>query len=243
MISVIVPTYNEAKNIPELVSSVDRALSGIEGQDVEILIMDDDSPDGTARLAEDLEYPGLRAINRKGKPRGLAYAVIDGFAAAKGQFLAVIDADLSHPPSVLPELYAAIEEGHELAVASRYVPGGGTANWPWIRRFVSRGVSCFGRLVTPVRDSASGCFMLKREVLRDVTLDPLGFKIGLEVIVKGRHEDMIKEVPYVFTDRRAGESKLGPGVMFSYLKQVARLFFYQRRRQKPPDAEADGPSR
>jgi dolichol-phosphate mannosyltransferase len=134
-----------------------------------------------------------------------------------------MDADLSHPPAVLPDLIGAINQGSLLAVGSRYVPGGGVVNWPLKRRFVSR-VSCLlARPLTAVKDATSGFFAFRREVIEGVRLNPWGFKIGLEIYVKARHQGKIKEVPFVFTDRRAGESKLSGKVMGLYLKQLWNL--------------------
>ena len=231
MISVIVPTYNESKNAPSLISQIEENFQKAGMTDYEILVMDDDSPDGTANIVNDLKNPKARAVNRRGKPRGLAAAVIDGFGHARGEVLAVMDADLSHPPAVLPDLIRAINEGAVLAVGSRYVPGGGVANWPWKRRFVSR-VSCLlARPVTAVKDATSGFFAFRREVIEGVELSPRGFKIGLEIYVKGLHRNMIKEVPFVFTDRREGESKLSGKVMGLYLRQLWALMSKHKPKQ------------
>ncbi|MBF0254365.1 MAG: polyprenol monophosphomannose synthase [Candidatus Omnitrophica bacterium] len=226
MLSVIIPTYNEIANIPELISSVDRALSAAAAE-YEILIMDDDSPDGTAKLAADLQFPRVRVVNRRGRTRGLASAVIDGFREANGNILAVMDADLSHPPEVLVRLHAAVLEGALLAVASRYVPGGGVKNWPVKRQWMSRIASWAGRILAPVNDSSSGYFMFRREVIEGLHLDPLGFKIGLEIFVKGKHQGRIREVPYVFSDRLAGKSKLSAGVMGAFAKHYWKLLAFK----------------
>ena len=223
MISVIIPTYNESANIRPLLMEIEKALRAAGRADFEVLVMDDDSPDGTAAQVQAMGQPVFRAINRRGKKRGLSEAVIDGFSQARGNILAVMDADLSHPPSVLPKLCQVIEAGAPVAVGSRYVPGGGVENWPWKRRFVSR-VSCLlARPVTKVRDATSGFFACRREVIEGVPLSSLGFKIGLEVYVKGRHEGKITEVPYIFTDRRQGQSKLAGKVMMQYLRQLRDL--------------------
>ena len=226
MISVIVPTYNEGANIAGLIEAVKQALDQAALSDFEILIMDDDSPDGTAALVNGMKDPRVHAVNRKGRPRGLSAAVIDGFGEARGGLLAVMDADFSHPPDVLPRLFKALlEEGADLAIGSRYVPGGGITNWPWKRRVTSRVACWLARPVTRVKDATSGFFALKKKSIEGVSLNPWGFKIGLEVAVKARHGGRFKEVPFVFTDRRAGESKLGTGVMFLYLKQLLAIFF------------------
>jgi len=223
MLSIIIPTYNEAKNLPELISCIDQALSKEDIQSYEVLVMDDDSPDGSAQLVTDLEMPHVRSVNRKGRPRGLANAVIDGFHEAKGDVLAVMDADLSHPPRALPNMYCAIENGMNLVVGSRYVRGGGVQNWPFLRRLSSHLACLVAKLVTPIKDATSGFFMVRKSSLDGVRLDPLGFKIGLEVFVKARHEGKVQEVPYIFEDRKAGQSKLTGNVIVLFFRQILGL--------------------
>lgn len=226
LVSLLVPTYNEAANIGALASATRAALAGLEA---EMLVLDDASPDGTADAADRAEPGFCRAVRRTG-PRGLSHAVIEGFAVAKGDFLVVMDADLSHPPELLPRLLAPLRAGDaDLAVASRYVPGGSTPGWPLRRRVTSRVACWLARPFTPVKDATSGYFACRREVVQGVDFDARGFKIGLEVFVKGRWKRVV-EVPYAFQDRRAGESKLGARVMFHYLEQLAALV---PRRKKP----------
>ena len=223
MISVIIPTYNESKNMPELLSAVDRVFAHAGISDFEVLVMDDDSPDGTAKLVDELEIPKIRSVNRRGKPRGLAPAVMDGFKTAKGDIWCVMDADLSHPPDVLPLLAGAIREGAVIAVGSRYVKGGGVKDWPWKRRLASRMACWAANLVTPVRDATSGFFMVRREAMNGVVLTAEGFKIGLEVFAKADHQGRIREIPYVFKDRTRGSSKLGGLVIRQFFSQLWRL--------------------
>ncbi len=200
VISIIIPTYNKSKNMPELLSAVDRIMSDSGPADYEVIVMDDDSPDGTAALVSELGIPKIRAVNRKGRPRGLAPAVMDGFAEAKGDVLCVMDADLSHPAEALPPLAEAVAGGAAIAVGSRYVKGGGVRNWPLRRRLASRAACLAANLVTPVRDSTSGFFMVRRSAMDGVVLTAEGFKIGLEVFVRARHGGRIREIPYVFKD-------------------------------------------
>jgi dolichol-phosphate mannosyltransferase len=223
MISIIVPTYNERKNIVRLIMEVESALIQSSITDFEILVMDDDSPDQTADHVIALKDPKVRLVNRRGRVRGLSNAVIDGFREARGEILGVMDADLSHPPAAVPSLVEALAGDTLIAVGSRYVRGGGIVNWPLKRRIVSRVACWLACGITPVRDSTSGFFFLKREVLGGVTLDPYGFKIGLEVFARTRHAGKIKEIPYVFTDRREGQSKFGPSIITTYLKQLVHL--------------------
>ena len=221
MISVVVPTYNEAATIPLLVA---RLAAALQGRPWELVVIDDASPDGTADIAERLGRDApVRVVRRKGK-LGLASAVIDGFAAAGGETLVVMDADLSHPPEVVPRLVDAIANGTDLAVGSRYVAGGRTVDWPLRRRVVSRVACLMGNALVPVRDATSGFFALRREVVEGVRLNPIGFKIGFEVIARGRYRSVV-EIPYTFRDREAGRSKFGTREVASYglqLLQVAR---------------------
>lgn len=221
-VSVIVPTYNEAAALPELAR---RLFAGLEAAGIagELVVVDDSSPDGTGEIAQELAqtYP-MQVLQRPPKS-GLASAVIDGFARARGEILVVMDADLSHPPEVVPRLIRAVEGGAELAVASRHVPGGGMEDWPWHRRLVSWVANLLARPFVPIHDATSGFFALHREVVAGVSLDPIGFKIGLEIMAKG-HYRRAAEVAYIFRDRRYGESKFGTRQIWDYLQQLGRIW-------------------
>ncbi|ASJ10397.1 dolichol monophosphate mannose synthase [Thermococcus sp. P6] len=226
-ISVIVPTYNERENLEELFERIDRAL---RGYDYEIVVVDDDSPDGTWKFATGLSDRYPVKVIRRTREKGLSSAVIRGFREAEGDVFVVMDADLQHPPEVIPELLRAIEGGADIAVASRYVPGGGVKNWYWYRRLISRGAIMIGRLALPkirnVRDPVSGFFALRREVVENVDLNPVGFKILLEILIKGNY-GKVAEVPFTFGLRKAGESKLGTGTIFNYLRHIYRLMRWE----------------
>lgn len=224
MISLIIPTYNESENILTLVNGVKESFAKNSITDFEIRVMDDDSPDGTAEKVKALNDPRVKVINRRGRPRGLAAAVIDGFKEASGDVLGVMDADLSHPPETLPRLVRAISEGNQIAVGSRYVPGGGIEDWPLKRVVVSRVACWMARPFTGVKDATSGFFLVRASALDGVRFNPLGFKIGLEVFVRSRHGGKIKEVPYVFTDRKKGFSKFNGPIIGCYLKQLFSLW-------------------
>ena len=227
MVSIIIPTYNESGNILKLISSIEAELSKAGMLDYEILVMDDDSPDGTCEIVRGLNHKTVTAINRRGKQKGLSHAVIDGIGRSRGEIVGVMDADLSHPPHVIPSLIEEIKRGANLAVGSRYVPGGGISNWPLKRRASSSVACALARVVTSVQDSTSGFFFFRKEILDGVNLNPLGFKIGLEVFVKGRHGNKVTELPYVFTDRKSGQSKLSMNVIGCYLLQVLFLLRYK----------------
>jgi dolichol-phosphate mannosyltransferase len=231
LLSVVVPTYNERERLAEFVDTVFRALAAhdVEG---ELIIVDDHSPDGTGELAESLTSRyNARVVHRSGK-LGLGSAVVAGFAIARGRFLGVMDADLSHPPDVLPLLLAAQQHaGLDFVVGSRYVAGGGTRNWPASRAFMSWSACTVARVLTPVRDTASGFFVIRREVLRDVEVKAAGFKICLELLVRGSYLS-VAEVPYVFVDRAAGQSKMNHREALGFVVQLWNLYRWQRRHHR-----------
>ncbi|HTJ60558.1 MAG TPA: polyprenol monophosphomannose synthase [Candidatus Saccharimonadales bacterium] len=219
MLSVVVPTYNEAGSVPKLAERLHAALGG---RDWELVIVDDGSPDGTADIAAALAPRIPTNVVRRAGKGGLASAVIAGFAAARGDILVVMDADLSHPPELVPALLSAIEDGADLAVGSRYVAGGGVEDWPMRRRIVSRVACLMGSVLVPVRDATSGLFALRRSVIDGVTLNPIGFKIGFEVIARGRYRSVV-EVPYTFRDRELGASKFGRREVGQYVVQLGQV--------------------
>lgn len=222
--SIVIPTYNEAGGIERLLRAIDGACKS-DALDAEIIVVDDNSPDGTGAIVDRLsaELP-VRCLHRPGK-MGLSSGVIDGWKTARPQSraLGAMDADFSHDITILPKMVAAMDAGYGLAVGSRYVAGGGITNWP-MRRIVTSRVACaLARPLTNVRDITSGYFLVRREALDNVTLDPIGFKIGLEVIAKA-HYGKVTEIPYVFTDRTTGESKLNQREIVNYLKQLRKLY-------------------
>lgn len=222
--SIIIPTYNEKENLPILIERIVNALkgSGIEG---EIIVVDDDSPDGTWKAAEELKekYENLKVLRRIDK-RGLSSAVLDGFEIAGGRILGVIDADLSHPPEKIPELVEPIIKGEaEITIGSRYIDEGGIEKWSLMRKVYSRTATLLVLGLTRVKDPMSGFIFLKKEVIEGKKLNPLGFKIGLEILVKGNYKN-VSEIPIIFADRAYGESKLGGGVVLEYLIQLSNLY-------------------
>ncbi len=230
MLSLVIPTYNELSSLEVLLPKLEKVSTELHTP-LEIIVVDDNSPDGTAEFAQGYRSAPnvhLRVVRRDGK-FGLASAVIEGWRTARGRYLGVIDADGSHDESILPQLLAAVREGTaDLAVGSRYVPGGGMGDWPLHRRTVSVVAIGLGRLVCSIRDLTSGYLVFRREVLEGVSLDPIGFKIGLEVMVRGRYRTFV-EVPYMFADRTRGASKLGGREVFSFVIQVLRLFVHRLR--------------
>ena len=221
-ISIVVPTYNEAENLENLVYGVFEL-----GLDLELIIVDDASPDGTGEIADGLrgKFPNLRVIHRT--ERGLASAVVEGFTAAEGEILGVIDADFSHPLEAVPRVIAPISDGYaDVSVGSRYVPGGEIHGWNWIRKLTSRGAILLARPLTRVKDPVSGFIFLRKEVLDGVSLSPTGYKIGLEILVKSRYSRAV-EIPYTFKNRDTGKSKLSIREYWNYIVHLTRLYRYK----------------
>jgi dolichol-phosphate mannosyltransferase len=233
----VVPTYDEAENVAELVAMLRKAVPGIK-----VLIVDDDSPDGTAEVARALavEHGAVDVLVRHDR-RGLGSAYRDGFRQAidGGADVCVqIDADLSHDPADLPALLANIEHGADLAIGSRYVPGGRTENWPWRRRWLSRWGNRYaaGLLGLAVNDATAGYRAYRAE-----SLEAMGFE---EVVAEGygyqiemthrlvRAGGRIVEFPIEFRDRRAGRSKLSQGIVGEAMGLVLRLWVADRRDRK-----------
>ncbi|MGA1793696.1 MAG: glycosyltransferase [Thermoplasmatota archaeon] len=226
ILSVIIPTFNEKENMPLIIPRVAKVL-GRAGIPHEILVMDDDSPDGTASSVRKLakKFPQARCIVRKTE-KGLSPAVIQGYREADGDILLVMDADLSHPVEALPSMYNAIaKEGADIVVGSRHAKGGGIENWPFSRRFISWGAASMARPLTSCSDPMSGFFAVKPEVIKGAPLKPKGYKILLEVLVKGKY-NKVAEVPITFKDRQLGESKLGSKVIINYLQHLFKLYLF-----------------
>jgi dolichol-phosphate mannosyltransferase len=227
-VSLIVPTYNESMNIQELLCRAHRALEAVTTQ-FEIVVVDDRSADGTAELvlASAREIPNVRLIRRTGT-RDLSASVMEGWTAAHGEILAVIDADLQHPPEKLTALLdALLRSNADVAVASRHVKGGGVTEWRLHRRAVSWCATVMASFLIPgvlrmVRDPMSGFFALRRRILASAALHATGYKILLEVLARAPYESLV-EIPYVFEERKRGESKLGARQVWQYLRHVLRL--------------------
>ncbi|QOV24372.1 glycosyltransferase [Anabaenopsis elenkinii] len=227
-LSLVIPTYKERDNIQKVIQILTQTLNESIPGDYELIVVDDDSPDLTWKVAQSLtqEYPQLRVMRRQ-QERGLSSAVIRGWQVAKGDILGVIDGDLQHPPEVLTQLLTKIAQGADLAVASRHVDGGGVSSWSVVRRFLSRGAQVLGLILLPrvlsrVSDPMSGYFMVRRHSILSVKLNPVGYKILLEVIARGNIKN-ISEVGYVFCERKEGESKVTWKQYLDYIHHLIRL--------------------
>ena len=230
-VSVIVPTYCEADNLPLLVPRIHEAATS-NGIDAEIIIVDDNSSDETPQVCRTLQesFP-VRLIVRTGE-RGLSSAVIAGMRAAHGDVLLVMDADLSHPPEKIPELVSALNDPEtDFVIGSRYVTGSSTAeDWGLLRWVNSRAATWLARPFTSAKDPMAGFFSLRRSAFQSAeeTLNPIGYKIGLELIVKCGCKKVV-EVPIHFADRLHGQSKLSIREQIHYLWHLKRLFDHQYR--------------
>jgi len=221
-VSVVVPTYCEARNLPELIERLD-GVRVENGFSLELIIVDDNSGDGIEEFIASLHCPWVHLIVRIGE-RGLSSAVIHGLKRADNDALVVMDGDLSHPPEAIPALVERLREGADFVIGSRYVTGGSIdESWGWVRRLNSKVATTLARSWTAISDPMSGFFALHRETFaRGDHLDPIGYKIGLELLVKCRCQ-RVEEVPIHFKSRAHGESKLSLREQFRYLQHLARL--------------------
>lgn len=217
-VTVIVPTLNEAPNLPELVRRIWASLPAVE-----ILFVDDASGDGTPHVVRELAntFP-VRLVERVGE-RGLSTAVLRGLNEARTEICVVMDADLSHPPESIPRMVREVEDGADVAVGSRYVRGGEIDQWPFFRRLTSRVGTMMARPLTPVRDPMAGFFCLRRRMVEGIPLKPRGFKILLEILARTGTRNIV-EVPIRFGDRSQGASKFGPKQRREYIDQIRELY-------------------
>lgn len=233
-ISIIVPTYNERESIINFLEETITQLS-LNNITADVIVVDDNSPDGTADLVENFSknHSNVILAKRKGK-MGLASACIHGFNLSKSKIIGVMDGDLSHAPKALPYLLnPLIYNLCDITVGSRYIPGGRVLNWPLRRYMISRTAGFLGSMLTTVKDVTSGFFFFKREVIDNIHLDPIGFKICLEILVKGNYQT-IMEVPFTFSDRVTGKSKMGAKEIFLYLQHLYRLYKYKQVQKNKP---------
>jgi dolichol-phosphate mannosyltransferase len=230
---LILPTYNESENIEAIVGAALEHLGSTAG-DHRILIVDDGSPDGTGEIADRLaaDHPEVEVLHRPGKG-GLGPAYLAGFHRALdgGADLVIeMDSDFSHDPADLPRLIAAAEDA-DLVLGSRYVAGGGVTDWGLLRRFVSRAGSAYARVVlgVPVRDLTGGFKCFRRSVLEALDLEAVhanGYSFQIELTYRASRAGFsIAEVPIVFRDRRAGESKMTPRIALEAVWMVPSLRF------------------
>ncbi|MFQ3631509.1 polyprenol monophosphomannose synthase [Roseiflexus sp.] len=227
--TVVIPTYNERENIAELIQRI------LEMSRFRVLVVDDNSPDGTAAVVSELaaDEPRIGLLLRPEK-RGLGSAYVAGFrrALAEGAaFICEMDADFSHDPCYLPQLLAAAETRYDLALGSRYVPGGGTTDWGIVRQLISRGGNLYARIILglPVMDATGGFRCYRRRVLETINLDDIqsnGYAFQIELAYRTMRAGFrIGELPIIFPDRRVGRSKMSRRIVLEALINVWRLRF------------------
>lgn len=233
LVSIVIPTYNEQDNVRTMASRIASAFSTLPALQYEIWFMDD-SVDATPTVLEELAQSDAHVhyVHRTGV-RGLGHAVVEGFSMAKGDYLIVMDADLQHPPELLPTIVTRLHEGMELVIPSRFVPGGSDGGLNLRRKLISWIARTIGRLaLSPLRhitDCTGGYFGLHRSVVREVQLNPIGWKILIEVLVKGNYKS-VHEVPYAFLEREVGLSKMSVREQLRFLQHITTLV-----RQSPDD--------
>jgi dolichol-phosphate mannosyltransferase len=221
-----VPTLNEAGNIERLLKEVQRVLDPLN-RPYEIVVVDDGSEDGTPDIVQryaELD-PHVRLLSRR-EERGLAGAVLHGWNHSSGEVLGVIDADLQHPPDILPLLLESIDDGNDIAIGSRYVTKDGVAGWNPVRVAISRASTWatppLQRKGVRIKDPMSGFFVVRRESVDGIEFESKGFKLLLEILVRGRIQSA-QEIPFHFGRRHAGKSKANLGVVFHYLHLLGKL--------------------
>lgn len=222
-VSILVPALNEAPNVEPLLRAIleEGRASSLA---LEVIVIDDGSTDGTRERVRQWEKDHPVRLLAREKERGLAGAVLAGARLAVGEVVAVMDADLSHPPEKISELVRPVlDASYDMVIGSRYVPGGSTPGWPLSRRIVSRGAAVLAWPLTRVRDPLSGFFAVRRDVFLEAGKEASGFKVGLEVLVRGGSSLRVLEVPITFRDRAYGKSKLGSRVLGVYLVQLVTL--------------------
>lgn len=228
-VSIILPTYNESQNILKMLHSIRESIPRTIS--AQTIVVDDNSPDGTGRIVEayrrgltQMAGYTIDVIHRRAKA-GLGSAILQGIGHARGDAIVVMDGDMSHPPHIIPKLLEALRGQHDIAVASRYIRGGRIDGWPTKRKMMSRIGTVIARRVLGItaRDPMSGFFAFRRNLMEGISLDGLGFKILMEILVKVRGA-RITEVPYTFRDRQLGGSKLDGRVIYNYCLSVWRLY-------------------
>ena len=231
-VSIIITTYNESENITQVLDSIGEYLpSNIQP---EVIVVDDNSPDGTGKIVEDYVNEAsdkagytIDIMHRKTKS-GLSSAILDGIENSSGEIVVVMDSDFSHPPKIIPQLVEEIRTSdYDIAIASRYTEGGEVSGWSTKRKLISKGATGIAKAGLGVNESdpMSGFFAFKRKILEGIKFDAIGYKMLLEILVKTKGAK-VKEIPYTFTDRTRGSSKLDSSTMFDFVTSVWKLYRY-----------------
>ena len=226
-LSIILPTYNESSTIEKMLDAITTATP--HRIKTEVLVIDDDSPDGTSKIVDSYIQKSkgvvsFRIHTRKGK-RGLSSAVIDGIGLAHGKFVLVMDSDFSHPPQMISTMYDELVNNElDIVVGSRYVEGGKYVEWPFVRKLISKAGNGLARLLLglDVKDSMTGLFALKKDLIKNLSFEAIGYKILLEILVKTKGAK-VKEVPFVCVNRQEGSSKFSFSIINDYFKLLKIL--------------------
>jgi dolichol-phosphate mannosyltransferase len=224
--SVVIPTYNESENISKLIETISSSVD-----DCKIIVVDDDSPDGTAEIAEDAAEDVEQQVDVivRYDESGLSSAILRGFNHSDAHYVGVIDADLQHPPQKLNKIISELEDASDIVIGSRYIEGGSIEGWTLQRKLISISAVALAKPILPgVSDPISGFFMLDKSVIDDVDLDVQGYKLITEILVKGDWEQL-SEIPYTFRDRENGESNFDKKEILHYLSLMKSLYSYQIR--------------
>lgn len=233
-VSIILPTYNESQNIIQILKSIEEHLP--KNLLAQTIIVDDNSPDGTGKIVDDylhlkqIANNTIKVIHRTAK-NGLASAILKGIQNATGEIIVVMDSDFSHPPQIIPKMLESLKKYHsDIVIASRYVKGGSIEHWTLKRKLMSKLATCIAKssLGVKAKDPMSGFFLFRKNLLGDLNFDAIGYKILLEILVKTKGAK-ISEVPYTFSNRKFGSSKLGVNVIFDYIKSVLKLYRYGKQ--------------
>lgn len=229
-VTIILPTYNESKNIINILKLIDKNIP--EGISTETIVIDDNSPDGTGKIVEDyvssikkIAENTIDVIHRKAK-NGLSSAILNGIQNAKGETIVVMDSDFSHPPQIIPKMIEAFKQYQcDLVVASRYITGGNIQGWTTKRKLMSKIATIIATkgLGVKTKDPMSGFFAFKKNIIKELNFDALGYKFLLEILVKAKGIN-IKEIPYTFENRKFGSSKLDARTIIDYFKSVWKLY-------------------
>jgi dolichol-phosphate mannosyltransferase len=234
-VSIIIPTYNESQNILRVLKSIERHIP--KNITTQTIIVDDNSPDGTGKIVEDYmknvkKIAGytIDIIHRKTKD-GLSSAVLRGIQYATGNAIVVMDSDLSHPPNLLPKIIDALRQPKwDIVIASRYVSGGAIKGWTIKRKILSKGATMIAKrgLGVNAKDPMSGFFAFKRQIIQGLKFDAIGYKMLLEILVKAKNANVL-EIPYTFTNRKFGSTKLDARTAIDYAKAVWNLYRYGKK--------------
>jgi dolichol-phosphate mannosyltransferase len=222
--AVIIPTYNEAKNIGGV---ADKICNYLKKYDFTLLVVDDNSPDKTWEIVKNYSKKNKRIkLLKRERKLGLASAVIDGFKKVDADIYIVADADFSHDYSIMPKMIENIKKGHEIVIGSRFISGGGTKGWPFYRIIISKIGAIISKLFLKIKikDPMSGYFAIKKDIFEKIKkeLDPKGYKILLEILARSKSKK-VKEIPFVFKDRIYGKSKLSGKIIKEYIRMVFTL--------------------